>query len=251
MTKSGGGKTDYDVFIQSNTSNLFRAFLQTYVKEDIKLTSNIEIDDSVINVSSGHGITGGQFVIIYTSDYYWQTEVKSVTDDAVTLYAPSYLPFPVEDTTIIRGSVDMNVDGSETPVTYKFGIPCSNIDPIDINSGIILLGHSADGGDDLYGGITALTEGFLIRKIDSTFYNLGNYRENRDFKLFGAKVNPVDKPPAGIYGTEIKFLLQGQENFDQVLRIKYGDYITGLVRDDLSPLTYKRFSILGSYTSGE
>lgn len=251
MSMSGGGKKEYDVFVQSNISNLFHAYLQTYVKEDITLTSAIDIDDSIINVSAEHGITSGQFLIIYTDNYFWQVEVKSVTDNAITLYTPAYLPFAVADTTIIRGSADMDVNGSVTPVIYKFGLPGIIIPKVDITAALILLGHSADGGDNLYGGISALTNGFLIRKENSVPFNFGNYRTNRDFKLFGAHVSPTDKPPAGEYGTEIKFMLQGQENFDQVVRIGYGDYITGTIRDNLSDILYKRMTLIGSYTSGE
>lgn len=254
MTKVAGNAPGYqreqDVFIQSNTSNLFQAFLQTYEKEDITLTSDIDIDDMIINVSASHGITAGKFLIIYNDDYYIQSEVKSVNVNEITLYSPSYLPFLSENTTIIKRSADLNIDGT-TPVTFKFGIPSVNLNPIDINAALILLNHTADGGDNLYGGITALTNGFLVRKENSVPFNLGNYRDNRTYKLFNADVKPVDKPPAGIYGTEIKFKLQGQENFDQVIRISYGDFITGLVRDNLSTLLYKRVSLIGSYTEGE
>lgn len=247
----GGGRGEYDVSIQSNTSNLFQAFLQTYVKEDITLTAPIAVDDEVINVSAGHGITAEQFLIIYTDNYYWQVEVKSVSTNAISLYSPAFLPFAVTDTTIIRGSADLNVNGSVTPVIFKFGIPGANIPKIDINAALIMLAHSADGGDNLYGGIAQLTNGFLVRKENSTKFNFGNYRCNRCYKLYNADVKPVDKPPAGQYGTEIKFKLQGQENYDQVVRIEYGDTITGTVRDNLSTLLYKRMTLIGSYTSGE
>lgn len=246
----GGGRGEYDVSVQSNTSNLFQVFLQTYEKEDITLTSAISVDDFIINVSATHGITIGQMLIVYNDNYFWQVEVKAVSTNAITLFSPSYLPFPVAGTIIIRGSADLNVNGA-TPVTYKFGIPSQNLVPIDITAALILLGHSADSGDNLYGGIAALTNGFLLRKENTSNFNFGNYRNNRDYKLRNAEVNPTDKPPAGQYGTEIKFKLQGQENFDQVVRIEYGDHITGLVRDNLSTLLYKRVSLIGSYTSGE
>lgn len=249
---AGGYQKEIDVFIQSNTSNLFQAFLQTYDKEDITLTSDVNIDDRIINVSAGHGITAGDSLIIYTDDYHHQFAVVSVSVNAITMEAPFYFPFPVANTTIIRGKTDVNVLGSlGSPVIFKFGLPGINQLPIDVNKGIILMGHTADQDDSKYGGIAALTNGFLIRKENAVKFNLGIYRSNRDYKLNNGEVVPTDKAPAGEFGTEIRFKIQGQENFDQVIRFQYGDYLTGYVQDDLRSLLFKKVSLIGSYTSGE
>lgn len=246
------GKDGADVFVQSNTSDLFQVFLQTYEKEDITLTSNINMDDMQFNASPGHGISIGDSVIVYNSNYFSQKLVKAVDTNLITLYTPYSLPFNSSNTTVIRGNRNLNVEGTiETPIVYKFGIPSSLSRPIDINAGLILMGHTADSGDDKYGGISALTNGFLLRKENSIKFNLGNYKTNRDYKLYNGEVSPTPKPPAGTYGTDIKFKLQGQENFDQVIRLTYGDFIIAYVRDDLSDLLFKQVSLIGSFTEGE
>ena len=113
------------------------------------------------------------------------------------------------------------------------------------------MGHTADSDDAKYGGITALTNGFMIRKENSVKYNLGVFKANRDYKLYNAEVKPTEKAPAGSYGTEIKFKIQGQENYDQVIRFEYGDYLCTYVQDDLSTLLFKKIALIGSYTEGE
>ena len=239
-----------DVFVQSNTSNLFQAFLQTYAKEDITLTADADINDSVINVSAGHGISVGDMLIIYNNDYFHQEEVKAVSTNAITLYSPLYLPFLSASTTIIRGSHNFAVDGT-TPVTLKFGIPSINSDPIDINKAIILMSDATDGDDGTFGGVAALTNGLFLRKENSIAFNLGTYKTNGDFRTRGAEIVYSQKAPAGAYAYNILFYLQGQENFDQVIRIEYGDFLTAKVQDDLTGLLSGYISIIGSYTSGE
>ena len=136
-----GYQKEQDVFIQSNTSNLFQAFLQTYDKEDITLTNDISVDDESIDVSSGHGITTGDMLIIYDENYFWQVEALGVTLDNIQLEAPSCLSFSSSSTTIIRGNPDLNVDGSTTGVKFKFGIPSPSGMPIDITKAIIIMSH--------------------------------------------------------------------------------------------------------------
>ena len=244
-----GYQKSIDVFVQSNTSNLFQSFLQTYEKEDILLTSDVSVDDTQIQVAAGHGITVGDSLIIYTVNYHWQVEVISVSTNLITLESPSYLSFKVADTTIIRGKTDLN--GASTGVTYKFGLPGSSQDPIDINAALLIMGHSTQGDDGDFGDQTALANGLLLRKVNAIKFNLGIYKTNRDFRLNNANIEYSDKGPAGTYGTNIKFFLQGQENFDQVIRLCYGDFLTALRQDDLSGLSFFRISLIGSYTLGE
>ena len=246
-------KSTSDVFIQSNTSNPFRAFLQTYDKIDITLTSAIDLDDYIISVSAGHGITAGDILIIYSNNYFWQVIVLSVDTNDIILGAPSYIPFSVVGTTIIRGKRDLNVEGTlEAPIDFKFGIPSVHSNPIDISKAIITMGYSVSQGDDGdFGNLTALTNGVLLRKSNAVTFNLGVYRNNQDFKLLGADVTYIDSAPAGDYGLDIVFNIQGQENFDQVIRLYSGGFIHAYVRDDITDLNNFKISLIGSYTTGE
>lgn len=246
---AGGYQKDIDVFIQSNTSSLFQAFLQTYEKEDILLTSDISIGDLQINISSGHGASIGDSLIIYTDTYYWQVEVKAVATNLITLLLPAFLPFSVADTTIIRGNTNMN--GATFPVEYKFGIPGIGQAPVDITSALVIMGHATQGDDGDFGDQSALTNGLLLRKEDGSIFNFGVYRTNRDFRLNNAAIDYSDKGPAGTFGTNIKFFIQGQEHFDQVIRLKYGEFIKAIRQDALNGLNFLRISLIGSYTTGE
>jgi hypothetical protein len=80
---------------------------------------------------------------------------------------------------------------------------------------------------------------------------LGVYRENRSFRLNNGVIEYSDKAGGGNFGTNIKFKLQGQENFDSVIRLNYGDAVSVKRRDDLSGLSFFKISIIGNYTTGE
>lgn len=243
-----------DVSIQDSTSNLFQYFLQTEVKKDITLTSDVVINDESINVSAGHGITVGDSLVLKTNSYFMQVSVKSVAINVIGLSSPTYLPFTQTDTTITRGSREMAVDGSGGDIEYVFTISGANVPPVDISTAIIIMTHATAADDGKFGGMAELTNGVYFRKENTTPYNLGNYKNNQDFRLLNAVVEYTDKAPAGINGTNIKFFINGQENFGQVIRMQYGDTLKAIIRDDLDGsgnLTSFKTSLIGSYTSGE
>jgi hypothetical protein len=248
-----GYQKEIDNNPQSQTSPLFQYYLQTYEKEDITLTSDAAINDTQINVSAGHGITIGDSLIIYTDSYYHQVRVTNVTTNLITIEAPLFLPFTVADTTIIRGSDQLNVDGSVTPVDFKFNIPGEDIVPIDISTALFIMSHAIAGDDGKFGGISALTNGVLIRKENNRIFNLGVYKQNQDFRFINAEIDYTDKAPAGINGTNIKVPLDSLGSFGQVIRMSYrlNDSVFIRVQDDLTGLTSFRASIIGSYTEGE
>lgn len=245
------GKASQDVFVQSNVSNLFRAFLQTYEKEDITLSSDAAIDDTQITLTTGHGRASGDYLILYTDDYFIQARAKNVAGDVITLQSPLYLPFPAAATTIVGGKIGMSVDGSVTPVTFKFDIPSQNFDPIDITVVKMAMAHAASADDGTFGGIAELANGLFLRKENSSKFNYGTYKKNLDFRFINADVEYTNKAPSGQNGTNVTIEIQGQENFDQVIRIAFGDTLKAVVQDDLTGLILFSIAIIGSYTAGE
>lgn len=251
VINSNGDAVQVD--IQSQTNQLFQYLMVNEQKTDITLTSAIAVDDTVINVSAGHGFTAttGEVVTVRAGDIYFQLKVVSVATNAITVEMPIDNAFEVVGTTVIRGSSAFAVDGSVTPVTYKFQMGDA-VTPIDISTVIVTMFSGASVPDDgKFGGITALTNGLYIRKIDGSVLNLGNYMNNQEFKDVGGIVEYSEKAPAGTNGTTIT--IRFEEIFGQVLRFnpRTGDELIAVVRDDLSALASMTVSLIGSYTSGE
>lgn len=252
--KQNGG---IDVNIQSQTSPVFQYLLMNEIKTDITLTSQIEVDDVVVNVSAGHGFTAvdGEFMVCRNGDTFFQLRVKSVATNAITIEAPIDSVFPVIGTSVIRGNINMNIDGSTTPVDFKFGLndPSTSI-PIDISAVIVTMQHTAEGGDGLFGAIAPLSLGLFLRKVNGENRSLGNYTTNQEFRDVGADIAYTDKGAGANFATNITIDLE--KVFKQVIRIDPvdDDVIYARVRDDLTltaKLTKLTISILGSFTRGE
>lgn len=245
---------------QSQTSPLFRYFLMLEQKTDITLTSAINENDMVINVSPGHGFTAvsGEHIVVRNGDAFTQLKVISVATNAITVDIPIANAFPITSG-VIRGSINMNVDGSATSVDFEYTSIINGgvnpIIPIDLSTVIITMQHGANVPDDgKFGGLAALTNGIFFRKVNGSNQNLGNYIKNQDFKDNGAFVGYTDKAPAGTNATNIMFAIE--EIFGQVIRIdpRTIDSVLGKVRDNISAgagMAKFSVSLIGSFTKGE
>jgi len=248
-----------DVNIQSQTSVLFQYYLTNEIKTDITLTSEISIDDEVINVSAGHGFiaAAGEVLIIRNGDNFSQLRVKSVNSNEITVEMPMNSVFSIAGTGIIRGNINMNVNGSVTPVEYKYSNPAilGATVPIDISKIIITMQHGANvPDDDKFGGLSALVNGMYFRKINGVIVNYGNYTRNSTFREVGGEVEYSSKAPAGTSGTNITFDIEGI--FGQVIRLdpNDSDELLSYIRDNIdtgSGMAGMTVSLVGSFTSGE
>ena len=250
---------DLKVMLQSSTSSLFRYYLMREDKTDITLTSAVSMDDEIINVSASHGFTAaaGEVMVLRYGDQYNQVRVTSVSTDAITIEIPIDRAYPVEGTTIIRGNVNMNVNGSVTPQVFKY-TNNAGVLPIDISNGKIILGGGATAGDDgKFGTIAAISKGMYFRKSNDTTLNLGNYKTNGDFRRSGSTIDYLAAGPAGTQSVNINFHIEN--TYGQVLRLDphgdeentTGDTFYAVVRDDLSGLTVANIVFFGSFTEGE
>ncbi len=255
-----GHQKEFDVNIQSQTSALFQYFLMQEEKTDITLTAPILMDDEIINISSGHGFTAvaGEYIVVRNGDVFTQNKVISVATNAITVDMPIANNIPVT-ADVIRGNINMNVDGSITPVDFKYSSNCcGNQDPqipIDLSTIIITMQHGANQPDDgKFGGIAALAKGMYFRKMNGGRVNLGNYINNQAFKDVGAFVEYTDKAPAGTNATNIIFDVE--TIFGQVVRMnpRVNDFALAQVRDAQSSsegMEKLTISLVGSFTVGE
>ena len=256
----GGHQKEIDVHIQSQTSQLFQYFLINEQKIDIMLTAPISMDDEVINVSAGHGFTGasGEYIVIRNGDIFTQSKVIGVVTNAITIEMPVSVDIPVT-AGVMRGNINMNVDGSSTSVDFKYTSNCCGSEnaliPIDIGTVIITMQHGANVPDDgKFGGLAALTNGIYFRKENGERVSLGNYISNQSFKDVGADVEYTQKAPAGTNATNITFDIE--RIFGQVVRVnpRTNDFILAKIRDDIdigSGMAKMSISLVGSFTSGE
>jgi len=244
----GFGKKSIDVFIQDQTTPLYQFYLMSEDKNDITLTSEISIDDTIVSVSPAHGFTTDDHIFIADNGQIIQSKVKAVNVNDITIMSPSANEFSL-NATVIRGSINLAIN----PGTFK-DFKCFSkylLIPVDIQSVKINMLHVLAGDDGKFGSIAALTNGLFFRRTNDIIWNLGNFRDNGEFDDFGAEVSYPENAPAGQNATRIYFDLKKIYGNPIRLNPTLGDCLFARVSDDLSGLVRMRISILGQVTLGE
>lgn len=251
-----GSKKEIDIFIQDQDSALFQFFMMTEEKTDISLISPVAVDDIIINVSPGHGFSVNDYLVLWENSGFEQVKVVAVNTNALTIDIPMANAFTLVAVGI-RGSIEMNVNGSGTPVDFCFRFFNNAVVPIDISAINITLQHAVAPDDSKFGGLSALAKGLFFRKTNSAgALNYGVYKSNQDFRDRGGEVIYTDKGPAGINATNVKLAVRDSFGQSTVIRVnpRINDCLFACVRDDIdvgSGLAKFTTSLLGSYTRGE
>lgn len=239
-----------DVNVQDPTAPPFQYYLMREDKTDITLTAQAEVDDDVLNVSAGHGFTVDSYLTIRDGNNIAQSKVKSVTVNAIGIFSPLSSVFTT-NSTVARGTIEMDTDGSVTPQVFKYYPSASATTPVDLQTIRLTMINSSEPDDSKFGNISELTNGLFFRRENSIITNYGNFRKNLDFAEFGATVVYSDKAGGGAWSTTVTFDVK--RSFGTVLRMSpvYPDVFLGTVRDSLTGITQMRISLMGQFTTGE
>jgi len=238
-----------DVFIQDQDTPPFQYFLMQNLKEDILLVTGTAIDDEVIYVDAGHGITTDSYLSIREGAYQSQVGVSGVAGDDITLATPLSNAYTT-DAQVIRGNIEMNISGSYSDQIFEMEV--WGTEPIDIQTVVVTIQHDGAGDDSKFGDLAALTNGLLfVKDGDVIHQHLGNYKQNQDFREFGATVEYSDKAGGGNYATNITYDIK--KIYGIVIRVDpdYNESLQAIVQDDLNDLVRLRVSIMGQITLGE
>jgi hypothetical protein len=253
VTTAGDG---VDVYIQDQTTPPFHFYLMREDKTDIGLTVDANKDDTVLNLTTGHGFTAPKtppdYMVLWEGNNFEQVKVIGVSGDQVTIDAPLPSGYTTA-ATIIRGLIDLDLDGSTTPVEACFHFFGSADQPIDIIGGRIAMLHSSAGDRSKYGNLTALSdgEGSYFRHDNGITINLGTYQNNQDFEEFGWEVTFDDKAGGGNYATTCTIDLKQKYGIAKRIDPGLGDFFCFTIRADLTGLNRHRIALFGQYTLGE
>jgi len=174
---------------------------------------------------------------------FYQGGITSVTpisgdDYTVVVDTPVDAAFVVGDTAALETD-DLAVNGSVTPVVFS-------ISPIGLFAGVewdivrilaSILGTGAM-GDGLFGNLTALTNGIVIRIDNGITKNVFNAKTNGEIRDHAFDLMYADKPPAGQEGMSFRRTFGGQSKNGVVVRIssEAGDGLKCIIQDDLTSL---------------
>jgi hypothetical protein len=240
-----------DVSIQDQHSELLSLYLGE-ILDIVTVISDTAKDDITVDIETT-GITPlvGDFLCLQELGKITQSEVTSVTPIAGNQYTlgisiPLDYPFSTDSGCSLL-DVDMNVDGSGTPI--EFQIRPKSGTSWDITRMMTSMVLTSQGDDGLFGNLAALTNGVYYRKEDAEeSNNIFNAKENSDYAIEGFDLAYVVRSGGqGSHGMRSRITWAGQSKQGVTIRLvgDSGDHFTATVRDDLRLIGKFRTKIQG------
>ena len=248
-----GGQVQIETLAQDNDSPDISLYMAQKL-DDITVLVDVALNDETINVETT-GVTPiiGNFMCLRDDTSFFQAEIMLVTPIAGNQYTLDVsIPFDYPYTTNAGcelQNVDMDVDGSVTPVEFNLIAKGLNLFAFDINRMVISMVMSTSGDDGLFGNLTKLPNGIYFRTVDGISKNLFNARDNSDFaeEAAGDMSYTTRSSGGGSFGARGRITFNGQDKRGVVKRLFVAteDKFMGMVRDDLTGLNKFRVKLQG------
>jgi len=246
-----------EVAIQDQFTEIVDLYLQRLI-DIITIDVNTAIGDTTIVVSTTGTIPSiGNYVCLKEDMAFYQGRIQAVTpisgnQYSLSLNSPLDFAFTTDGGCSIS-SVDMNVDGSVTPVVFAVSPALLNQDIFwDICRMLLVINDDAAMDDGKFGGIVGgLANGLVFRvRYNGHVKNLFTIRTNGDFRLrsFDAQYLDATLGPDGQYGFGVRRSFNGMDKNGVVIRLRNDsepDSFEVLVQDDLTSLGNMRMVIQG------
>ena len=215
----------------------------TKIIQTATVVSGVSVDGLVLTVTTVAEPTDGSMVCLKEGTAFYQGEIISHAANTTNWDVTLDTPFDYAFTTAAdccEESEDMNVNGSSTPQIFR-------VTPTDLTSGTTfhinrMMAQIEDNvamDDAKFGGITALTNGVVVRSKNGIYKNVFNAKSNGDFAAHAYDITYSDKAPAGSYGFRVRRSFNGQDKNGVVIHLDSdtSDEFQVIVQDDLTGLT--------------
>lgn len=234
-----------DTFIQDSSSKI----VDFYFKKLLGLTSiaiNTSVGDRTITLVNDHGFQQGEYISLLENDNASQFKVINVLSNVITLDSPLDYAYTIL-AEVRRSTINMNVNGSITPVI--FNVVPSFKNKWHINSIVLSIEDNTEMDSAKFGGVTALTNGIVIKRVNGINHNICNIKTNGEFRVRHFQVIYDDKAPSGVYGLcACKNFNSQNGNGSAIYLNGYdGDEIQIIIQDDLSTLNKFVATVQGHY----
>jgi hypothetical protein len=227
-----GGVPKLDVFIQDQNS---LAGVITMHNDQSTATLAVQAlpGDTTLTLEAGHTVTAGQLLFLIKPRLFFESVVTNVVTNTISIDRPVCQVFPVTSE-VVAGIWNANVNGSVTPQIFHVKPPPGQV--WDTTAIHVAITDNSAMDDSLFGGITALTNGVLLRKkLNSKGYeNRGLIKNNGDLRLV-CDADYAARAPSGEFGISGKCKFQGGGNLGVTIRVdaNQDEELEMLIQDDL------------------
>lgn len=201
------------------------------------------IGEYTITVDDASSFSSGNYVIMYSpSDLrFYLGHVLSKATNMLTMDNPLDFAFPV-GSVIKSTNTNLAVNGGTTPVVFGLrGV--SETYPFDVVFDVTRIMFFCETASAcslaLFGDLTALTKGLVLRKKNGDYYNIFNVKSNGELAgiMYDFQIIASTNPVFGQDGFIGRLTFAGQDKIGVALRLRSGEDVELLVQDDLSGLT--------------
>lgn len=220
--------------IQDNSSELVGVKVCRMIGA-VTLAADVTIDTYTAMLVPGHGATIGDIFCLKEAGRHYQATILNVVGDLITLDTPHEYSFTVDAIAFRSGDNMALSNGSVTPVIYRISPPPGA--KWDIYGFSIGMTDGTAMDDGKFGGISALTRGMVVRKVDGVYKNVFNVKTNGDFAFRCDEVRYATNAPAGVYGISIKKTFSIRHGMVIRLDGDTQDELQFIIQDDLMGLT--------------
>jgi hypothetical protein len=229
---------------------LFAKSLTTFSLTQVTSESLVSTLYYTFHATSTHNITTTSEILLLDTeaDRSFYAEVTAVTTNTITVDRPIDHSFPL--TTLGRRvTTEMAVSGTTEPQIYSLR---AGVVPVDVTRFLMTITDNASMDDGKFGGLAKLTNGLILRIVNSYQKTIFCFKTNGEIKQFcydGAYTDAT-LGPGGSESFAARITFAGQDKHGVVLRIKDDDVIQWVVQDDLSDLVSMKISAQGHDTEG-
>jgi len=209
----------------------------------------------LINLAHPAGNIGDILEIADTTNgsFFMQCAIQDITGDVVTVDCPVNRVYTTTESLLSVSHVDMNVDGSVTPVVFSV-LPFS-VQQGDMVRIIVEMRDNSAMDFETFGGIPELANGCIIRvnNGDGTYRNLYNFKSNGDIIEQCFDHDFFLNNGGNTRGFTARLTWGGQSKHGVVVRLdgSLNESLEFIVQDDLTGLTRMHWTAQGSELQGE
>lgn len=238
--------------INTHDADVHHSFINHYFHQhtatETTFAANAPAGSTQITLTSATGFAVGDTIHIQDGvTEIVHPKITALVGTLVTLDRPIDNNYVIGDT-ITKAIISMDVSGTlASPQSFKT-FPAST-DIWHIETITIELTHSTAGDNGLFGNLTALTNGVVLRIYNATtglYTTLANWKTNSDIVVdIGNITYSARSGGGGSYGTNS--IGNFKSNTGSVVFVDgtVGDYMEILIQDDLSTLDSFRIKVQG------
>jgi hypothetical protein len=248
LESNGGVPTN----VQDQTTPSFNLyFIKQTAASTLAVATNV--NDNALTVADATGFVAGSRIGLFcgeTGCFYFANQVGAPVGNVISLDTPIDRIYALASN-VISASKDMSssVGSLESPIIYQLG-------PIGVGTGLSVditkircrFTSSTEMDDTKFGGISALTNGLVLRHSNSVDVNIFNVKSNGELDNIG-DFKYSDRAPAGKYGAKFVYEIAGQENLGVSIRLAPGETLELWIQDDFSGLDLCEFIGQGHFVT--